>query len=534
MFEPPIAPDREHRSAPGDRSRLTVESECDRRLQALRARTARELTARAESVVGRQGSVGAASTGPGFGPGFALLSEGVDAICAAGVPVDPSTLVAMRSMIDRMTAAVCEAEVRLDVHEVWRETGASSLRGWLLDDVGLGRRAASASAKRSERLESWPDVLDAWSSGRLSGGQVDAMIAGVPRRFVALFSEHASGVIDAVADLGVDDTAAVVRRWVHCAESADGPGQLRERSSGVFLTSVLDDRAVLQGDLSRAEAAIVTAAIKDFDVPDPVDEHGEVIGLRRTAGQRAADALVAACRFAIDHREGASETGRFVPHVTLVVDAQEFRAAALRGAGVSTVEELESLAATRGWTVAERALFTDALAIARSGGGSCATTDGLELDAAAMGALCCDSVIQRVLMADGEILDMGRKVRTATAAQRRAIIARDRRCRAPGCRTGPKHCDVHHVDHWALGGATDVDRMVLLCGAHHREFHRPGHVMELSGDGVFTVRSPWGRSRSSRPGSVVEAEARAHAHDHLDPMFDVERTSGDDPSESSD
>jgi hypothetical protein len=69
---------------------------------------------------------------------------------------------------------------------------------------------------------------------------------------------------------------------------------------------------------------------------------------------------------------------------------------------------------------------------------------------------------------------------------------------------------VHHVDHWANGGKTDVDRMVLLCGTHHREFHKPGYEMELAEDGLFTVRSPRGWTRSSVP---ERAEATVFARE---------------------
>jgi hypothetical protein len=41
--------------------------------------------------------------------------------------------------------------------------------------------------------------------------------------------------------------------------------------------------------------------------------------------------------------------------------------------------------------------------------------------------------------------------------------------------------------------------MVLLCGTHHREFHKPGYRMELSDQAEFTVHSPKGWSRSSVP-----------------------------------
>lgn len=46
--------------------------------------------------------------------------------------------------------------------------------------------------------------------------------------------------------------------------------------------------------------------------------------------------------------------------------------------------------------------------------------------------------------------------------------------------------------------------MVLLCGAHHREFHKPGYRMELDERSVFTVHSPTGWTRSTEPERIDE------------------------------
>ena len=56
---------------------------------------------------------------------------------------------------------------------------------------------------------------------------------------------------------------------------------------------------------------------------------------------------------------------------------------------------------------------------------------------------------------DGTVLDVGRKTRTIPPAIRRALTARDHRCRFPGCNC--RHCDAHHVQHWADGGVTRLD-----------------------------------------------------------------------------
>ena len=61
----------------------------------------------------------------------------------------------------------------------------------------------------------------------------------------------------------------------------------------------------------------------------------------------------------------------------------------------------------------------------------------------------------------GEVLDVGRRTRTISPALRRALAARDQHCRFPGC--AATRCDAHHVEHWAQGGATALDNLVLLC-----------------------------------------------------------------------
>ncbi|HEX2030748.1 MAG TPA: HNH endonuclease signature motif containing protein [Actinomycetota bacterium] len=37
--------------------------------------------------------------------------------------------------------------------------------------------------------------------------------------------------------------------------------------------------------------------------------------------------------------------------------------------------------------------------------------------------------------------------------------------------------NAHHLVHWADGGGTDLDNLVLLCWAHHRLIHEGGWKM---------------------------------------------------------
>jgi hypothetical protein len=95
------------------------------------------------------------------------------------------------------------------------------------------------------------------------------------------------------------------------------------------------------------------------------------------------------------------------------------------------------------------------------------------LSRATLDRLLCDCDMSRVLMAgSSEVLDVGRASRTATAAQWKALVARDGHCVAEHCDAPPERCEAHHRRLWDDGGPTDIENLELLCWRHHRERHR--------------------------------------------------------------
>ncbi|MFC0866102.1 DUF222 domain-containing protein, partial [Sphaerimonospora cavernae] len=80
------------------------------------------------------------------------------------------------------------------------------------------------------------------------------------------------------------------------------------------------------------------------------------------------------------------------------------------------------------------------------------------------------STLMRLVMnADGQVLDMGRKVRLATAAQRRAVLARYDTCWVEGCPLPASMCQVDHLDNWSEGGLTDLAKLGPACQWHNRD-----------------------------------------------------------------
>ena len=106
--------------------------------------------------------------------------------------------------------------------------------------------------------------------------------------------------------------------------------------------------------------------------------------------------------------------------------------------------------------------------------------------------ICCDTSISRIVCDDnGEPLSIGRKSRVIPPAMRRALKTRDRQCRFPGC-THRHFVDGHHIRHWANGGETGLDNLVLLCRHHHRLVHEGGFGCEKDATGRVVFTDPAG------------------------------------------
>jgi hypothetical protein len=86
---------------------------------------------------------------------------------------------------------------------------------------------------------------------------------------------------------------------------------------------------------------------------------------------------------------------------------------------------------------------------------------------------------------------VGRKTRTIPPALRRALDSRDRGCRFPGC--GLRFTDAHHVRHWADGGKTGLDNLLLLCSHHHRLVHEEDWKIEWWAEGKPAFIDPKGQ-----------------------------------------
>jgi len=122
--------------------------------------------------------------------------------------------------------------------------------------------------------------------------------------------------------------------------------------------------------------------------------------------------------------------------------------------------------------------------------------------------LCCDGhAVVMTETEDGEPLSIGRKSRVIPKGIERAVRARDANtCRFPGCRN-KRFVDIHHIEHWADGGETALDKLMLLCAKHHTLLHEGGFRIDQDFQGNWAFY---------RPDGVAVPECGYHSRDMVD------------------
>ena len=361
---------------------------------------------------------------------------------------------AIAELAARLHAATYELLVLLrefDERAGWN-CGFLSCAHWLHWRTGIDLGAAREKVRVAKALASLPLVSAAMQRGAISYAKARALTR------VATPQNEAS-----LLDLALAGTAAHVERFVRAWRRVDRLEAAREtevRHLRRELSTWVDDdgMVVIRGRLTPEIGAVVhralEAAADRLFRESTGAPSGAAMAEEVTSGQRRADALGLLAETALSADLDPGTAGdRF--QVVLHVDASESASSHPNG----TLE------------VADGALYVSEETSRR--------------------VACDGSIVVMHHNPSGTVLDVGRKTRTIPPGIRRALLARDTRCRFPGC--SARRCDAHHVVHWIDGGGTCLENLVLLCRRHHRAVHEGGFTLAQHPDSSLIVHRPDGR-----------------------------------------
>lgn len=106
----------------------------------------------------------------------------------------------------------------------------------------------------------------------------------------------------------------------------------------------------------------------------------------------------------------------------------------------------------------------------------------------------------------GQVVHSGRTNRRPTQAVSDTVVARDRQCRAPGCRAPASRTDLDHtVDH-ARDGPSEAWNLGPLCRYHHRMKHQGHYRLRRAGNGLCLWITPQGHHHLLGPEPAEDPE----------------------------
>jgi len=377
-------------------------------------------------------------------------------------PCSQSRCDQLENQITELAAHIHAATYRLlelireyDDSHGWTGPGMNSCAHWLNWKCGINLGAAREKVRVAHALEALPKISEKFRLGEVSYSKVRAM--------TRVANEDNETYLLQIARHG---TASHVERLVRQYRKVKRIEALELENERHAIRQLDwyfddDDSFVLKGRFTPEQGAVIRKVLEsimdddfleqqDVSAETPVDESKP---RSEPISQRRADALVRMAQAYLSGSGSSNSGDRYLVHVHTDMDTLK----------------------------------------ANGSGATAGLDDCCNVSAETSRRLSCDAgVVHWLKNKEGATLSVGRKTRSIPPAIRRALQRRDQGCRFPGC-TCKRFVDAHHITHWADGGETRLDNLVLLCGRHHRLVHEGGFGVFAQANGRIGFTDPKGR-----------------------------------------
>ena len=359
-------------------------------------------------------------------------------------------LAALEDEITELASHINAATYRLltlihefDERHGWSGAGLNSCAHWLNWKCGINLGAAREKVRVAHALSELPQISSALRSGRISYSKVRAM--------TRVATAQNEDYLMMIADHGTASHVERLVRYYRKVKRSEALARDNQHHALRELNWHIDDDGsyVLKARLSPEQGARIKQALE------------------------AATSVIHE-----EQRSAAEDVSAETPIAAKRADALERMADEYLCGQLA--DEPAGDRVVRGGDRCTLHLHTDINTLQVDG-------DGAESELAAGGSvsaetsrrLACDcGVVHWLEDTDGTTLNIGRRTRSIPPAIRRALDRRDGGCRFPGC-TARHHVDAHHIHHWADGGETRIDNLLLLCRHHHRLVHEGGYSLAM-------------------------------------------------------
>ncbi|WP_407726410.1 DUF222 domain-containing protein [Rhodococcoides fascians] len=406
----------------------------------------------------------------------------------------------------RRIALVAEIDTRVSREKL----GFPGPAGWLTSTTLLTPSKANKIVALARGMKNFPDIADAVNTGSMTVDHAALILtfAETPPKNLPQEGRDIARTAMITAATGPGARTDKIREAITKLEDTYGsdkpPPEDTDRNE-LFASKMLNQRLCLKADFDAVTAEKLFTALSPLTEPRPAADGTPD---ERSPAQRRAEAFGQILDHYLASKDRPTEGGER-PHINLHIRLQDLQSLAGQNSDDITDDETTRTAAESDNADpadpvdidAGNPIHSDPI---RSDPTESDAADELETDSAAgpsqdrsayrhlfgdgttvgwlpwMGPLsretsrqlACDCLLTAIVMDEnGNPLNLARTARTVTAKQKRALTARDHGCAFPGCGKPAAWTEGHHIWHWADGGPTDMNNLVLLCGFHHRLIH---------------------------------------------------------------
>jgi hypothetical protein len=401
-----------------------------------------------------------------------------------------------------------------DMRKSWNSDGSvRSCAHWLNWRCGIALGAAREKVRVAGALAQLPLIDAAFASGHISYSKVRAMSrVATPENedFLLMIAQHGTA----------SHVEKVVGKY-KSVRTTDEEGHERERENERKLVYFQDqnDMWIIHAKLPPEVGALVVKAIEAVATPAQIDKQKQLREPQKNVSAETFSEAIEA--------EEPTHFQDLLQHTradALVALAEHF---------LATTKQNPQFQGLKGSERCQIILHVDINTLREQGKEAshahqhCNMDDKHWISPQTAKRLSCDASLVTVLEDEqGRVLNIGRRTRTVPAAIGRALSLRDNTCRVPGC-CESRYVDAHHIEHWADGGETSLDNLVILCRAHHRQLHQGNFTItaEKTATGqqlLFTTRS--GKKMETNfftQFTNISAETSADALSHAAPAVDA-------------
>jgi Domain of unknown function (DUF222)/HNH endonuclease len=341
----------------------------------------------------------------------------------SGASANPAIVVALRALVDQADIVCTRSIAEFAGQSVAQDEGFRNVSEWFAAN-------AKAGAMEGQRRIEHADLLNKlrWWSAAIDNGTVGmihlaALSNAATRPRMPLLLRDEQMLLGFAEQLTFNQFRRALSAWASMSDDAlaDPTNEKQhEEQRRVQLTELTNGMWHLNGLLDPLSGETLRTALEAATA-----KPGE--GDNRTLAQRRHDALNDIALESLANSERPTVGGER-PHVTVIVDA---------ASGIAHTSQMLPISS-----------FTRDL-------------------------LLCDCVTTSVwLGANGTPFDVGTPTSSIPIRNRRAVLARDKCCRMPGCDRPARWTDIHHIRERTNGGAHQLQNLVALCRFHHRYVHK--------------------------------------------------------------